>query len=145
MIPREDLFVDGPVDPATGSTAAERWRDDPAVGGVAWFYGQVRGDTIAAGTVTAIEYTAYRPLADRELAAVIAETLERDGIAGIFLCHSLGIVPVGGTAMVVGIAGGHRGEVFGTLPWIVDEIKRRVPIYGKELTDADSYRWKVNT
>lgn len=145
MTPREDLFVDGPVDPAAGAAGAERWRHDAGIGGVAWFHGQVRGDSTSSGTVTAIEYTAYRPLADRELAAVIDEAMKRDGIAGVFLRHSLGLVPVGGTAMVVGVAGGHRGEVFATLPWLVDEIKRRVPIYGKELTDGDSYRWKVNT
>jgi len=145
MTPREDLFVEGPVDPAAGTAAADRWRGESAVGGVAWFHGQVRGDTTAAGTVTAIEYTAYRPLADRELAAVIAEAMERGGISGVFLRHSLGLVPVGGTAMIVGVAGGHREEVFTALPWIVDEVKRRVPIYGKELTDGDSYRWKVNT
>jgi len=140
-----DLFVEGPVDPAAGDTTAHRWRSRPAVGGVAWFAGQVRGDRTDAGAVTAIEYSAYRPMADQELQRVIDEATIASGIDDVFVRHALGLVPVGGVAMLVGVAGAHRGEVFATLAWLVDAIKERVPIYGKEFLDGADHRWKVNT
>jgi molybdopterin synthase catalytic subunit len=145
MTPRDPLFVVGQVPPSDADSVAARWRQLPGVGGTAWFFGQVRGDQTENGTVTAIEYTAYRPLADEELRNIMAEVLDREGLVDLFVRHSLEVVPVGGIAMMIGVAGGHRREVFAALPWVVDEIKQRVPIFGKELTDEDGHRWKVNT
>ncbi len=145
MTAPEDLFVDGPVSPTVAEEVAARWHTLPRIGGTAWFHGQVRGDITGTGTVTAIEYTAYRPTADEELHRVLAEALKTGGAIDIFLRHSLGLVPAGGIAMLVGVAGAHREEVFATLARVINEVKERVPIYGKELTDNDSYRWKVNT
>jgi molybdopterin synthase catalytic subunit len=105
----------------------------------------VRGDPTENGTITAIEYTAYRPLADEEMRKIMVEVLERDGLVDLFIRHSLDAVPVGGIAMMIGVAGKHRREVFTALPWIVDEVKHRVPIFGKELTDGNGHRWKVNS
>jgi molybdopterin synthase catalytic subunit len=145
MTPTDSLFVAGPVPPSDGDAIADRWRQQPEIGGTAWFFGQVRGDRTENGTVTAIEYTAYRPLADEELGRIVAEVLDREGLVDLFVRHSLEVVPVGGIAMMIGVAGGHRREVFAALPRIVDEIKQRVPIFGKELTDGCGHRWKVNT
>lgn len=145
MTDREDRFVDGPVSPDAGDETAARWRMIPDVGAAIWFSGHVRADEIDTGVVTAIDYTAYRPLADDELDRIVAEVAAADGVIDVFVRHALGIVPVGGVAMLVGVAAGHRREAFTALARVVDEIKARVPIYGKELTDTDGYRWKVNT
>jgi hypothetical protein len=106
MTPTDSLFVAGPVPPSDGDAIADRWRQQPEIGGTAWFFGQVRGDRTENGTVTAIEYTAYRPLADEELRTIVAETRERDGLIDLFVRHSLEVVPVGGIAMMIGVAGG---------------------------------------
>lgn len=141
----EDRFLEGPVDPRLAETVTERWQALPEVGGVAWFAGQVRADRTDKGTVTAIEFSAYRPMADEQLQRVIEETMGHEGIAEVFVRHALAIVPVGGVAMLVAVAGAHRREVFAGLTTLVDRIKDRVPIYGKELLDDSGYRWKVNT
>jgi molybdopterin synthase catalytic subunit len=59
--------------------------------------------------------------------------------------HSKGIVKTGEICLFVFVSSPHRKEVFEALHEVVEEIKKQVPVFGKELFEDDSYQWKVNT
>ena len=58
--------------------------------------------------------------------------------------HSLGIVNAGEICFFVFVSSGHRAPVFESLKGIVNEIKEKLPIFGKEIFENQSYKWKVN-
>lgn len=102
----------------------------PGRGGIAVFVGVVR-DTSEGRPVTALEYTAYVPMANRELADILAEATTRFGVA-VEAEHRLGVLAVGEPAVVVAAGHAHRGPAFEACRWVIDELKRRVPIWKRE-------------
>ncbi|MDA9572313.1 molybdenum cofactor biosynthesis protein MoaE, partial [Flavobacteriaceae bacterium] len=58
--------------------------------------------------------------------------------------HSLGVVKTGEICFFVFVSSPHRGPVFDSLSEIVNEIKDKLPIFGKELFEDQSHQWKIN-
>ena len=58
--------------------------------------------------------------------------------------HSIGKVKAGEICFFVFVSSSHRSPVFQSLEKIVNEIKDRLPIFGKEIFDDKTYQWKVN-
>jgi molybdopterin synthase catalytic subunit len=137
-------FVEGPLSRDVAAALEAAWSGDGAIGAQAWFHGQIRSDAIQAGTVTAIEYSAERVLAEASIAEIRERALTRYGCIDIWIRHSLGIVPSGGISFIVGVASAHRAAAFDALRMVVDAVKAETPVFGKELTDS-GYHWKVNT
>jgi molybdopterin synthase catalytic subunit len=111
----------------------------PERGGVAVFLGVVRREHAGRG-VTALEYSAYEAMAEQECRAVVAEAEDRWAVA-VGLRHRIGRLAVGEVAVAVVAAGGHRDEAFAACRWVIDEIKRRVPIWKKEFYEDGSIAW----
>jgi len=93
------------------------------------FEGRVR-DTDGQRTVVALEYDAYPALCLAEGAAILAEALE--GVIDARCVHRVGRLAVGDVAVWVGVIAAHREEAFRACRFIIDEVKRRVPIWKKE-------------
>jgi len=112
----------------------------PEIGGIATFVGIVRG--IEEGErIFHLEYEAYPEMAEAELERICAEVKERwETIAGVIIVHRIGRVPVGETAMVIGIAAAHREELFDALRYAIDRVKESVPIWKKEFGEKGE-RW----
>lgn len=110
----------------------------PTAGAVACFIGQIRDhDPEAEGVVTAIDYT-HHPDAERiigELAADVAARLDPAGEAHIAIAHRVGRLVVGDLALVAAVATPHRRESFAICEELVEEVKRRLPIW-KQQTEA---------
>lgn len=111
----------------------------PGRGGIATFLGLVR-DHHAGHQVLRLKYSAYGPMAEAECAAIVAEAERRWG-AGVALEHRVGSLAVGDAAVGIVVAAAHRGEAFDGCRWIIDEVKRRVPIWKKEFYDDGSIAW----
>lgn len=134
------------------SQLSGRFASDSRIGGIATFAGIVRADEIDGRRVRAIEFSAYREMAEpalRELVSrVAAESLaRREGEGGpvrVHLEHALGEVAVGEAPVVIVVGTGHREEAFSICRGILEALKKEIPIYGKELFDEDGYRWKEN-
>lgn len=120
-------LVDGPIDESTAIRAVER--ND--FGAVLVFRGVVRNHHNGRA-VTKIEYHAYREMAQKELEAVVMEVSERFEIPALAVVHRLGEVRVGEASLLVAAAAAHRRPVFEGVLALVDELKRRVPIWKKE-------------
>jgi len=102
-----------------------------AVGAVVCFEGRVR--SLNEGrAVDALEYSCYEALAVKEGTRILEEARERFGLLECQAIHRIGQLQLGDMAVWVAVASGHRGEAFEGCRWIIDELKRRVPIWKKE-------------
>jgi molybdopterin synthase catalytic subunit len=124
-----------PIDLATLIAAIE----SPAHGGVASFLGQVR-DHHDGRTVSRLEYSAYGPMAEEECAKIVAEAEARWPVR-VALEHRVGTLEIGDTAVAVAAAGAHRDEAFAACRFMIEEVKRRVPIWKKEFYEDGAVEW----
>jgi molybdopterin synthase catalytic subunit len=112
--------------------AAERLAlDHAAAGAYASFEGWVR-DHNDGRAVRRLDYQAYTALALAEGEAVLAEALARFRVREARCVHRLGRLAIGDLAVWVGVSADHRGDAFEACRWIIDEVKRRVPIWKNE-------------
>ena len=103
---------------------------DPSCGAQMLFLGVVRDDDNGRA-VTAVTYDGFRPLAAKELDRIALEASERFG-ARVAAVHRLGRLEVGETSLAVAAASPHRDAAFAACRWVVDEIKKKLPVWKKE-------------
>lgn len=132
-------LVREPID----SVALQNAVSHPERGGTVLFFGTVRAGP-EDGPVTAIEYSAYDEMAEREFAAIVEEVAERWPDVGVALEHRLGDVPVGEASIVIAVGAPHRAVAFDACRYVIDEAKVRVPIWKKEMLDDGETRWRSN-
>jgi len=141
----ENVFVQGAITPGFIADVVTKRQSETGIGAHDIFLGQVRADKIEGRTVGAIEYTAYETMANQKFQEIREATLGKFHLTGIYIHHSLGKVKVGEVCLFVMVSSPHRKEVFEALHHVVEEIKKEVPVFGKEWFEDDSYQWKVNT
>ncbi len=127
---REPLSVDALIREVAG----------PERGGTCVFLGTVRNGSEEGG-VTAIEYSAYEPMADAELERILGEVRERWPTARAALRHRLGRVPAGEASIAIAAAAPHRAEAFAACRHVIEEVKRRLPIWKKEYRVDGTASW----
>lgn len=97
-------------------------------GGVAIFWGTVRGEE-DGDRIRALDYTAYREMAEQEFRQILADTRGRWPVQRVRVVHRLGVIPVGEASLLVRVETAHRAEAFAAAQFIIDELKQRVPIW----------------
>lgn len=100
-------------------------------GGNVLFSGTTRRFTGNKETVR-LEYEAHVPLAEAECARMLKEAAQRWPIRRALIWHRLGSVPVGEVSVLIGVATDHRQEAFKACNWLIDTLKRRIPVWKKE-------------
>jgi MoaE-MoaD fusion protein len=110
---------------------------DEDAGGTVAFVGTVRAED---GLVEHLEYSAYREMAERVLRAVAEEATAKWSIAGVAVLHAVGDLQVGERTVVVACSAPHRGEAFEACRYVIDEVKRRTPVWKKEVGPGGE-RW----
>lgn len=121
------------VDEATGAVA------NPAAGAINVFLGVVRNENKGRG-VQYLEYDAYPEMAEKVMAEIAGEACERFGLLDCAIFHRTGRLEIGEASLVIAISCGHRAESFDGGHWLVNEIKKRVPVWKKEVW-ADGEEW----
>lgn len=116
----------------------------PDCGAVVTFLGTTR-DHHEGRRVVQLSYEAYEPMALHELEALEREAVERFEIAACAIAHRLGEVPPAEASVVVVVASAHRGPAFEACRWVMDELKRRVPIWKKEHFAGGDAEWVGGT
>ena len=124
-----------PIDPGTLTAQAA----GPADGGVASFIGLVRDHQDGRG-VARLEYSAYEPMADGEVGRIVREA-EAQWPVHIAVRHRLGSLEIGDIAVAVVAASAHRAPAFEACRYVIEEVKRRVPIWKKEFYADGSIGW----
>jgi molybdopterin synthase catalytic subunit len=128
-------LTENPFEPAELLAAVRRDGD----GGLALFVGVVR-DHNDGKRVTRLEYSAYIPMAEKELSRIAAEIAQAFPGARVVFRHRIGDLSIGDVAVAVAAAAPHRDEAFAACRAGIEAIKARVPIWKKEF-GPDGTSW----
>src|SRR6266436_1316393 len=101
---------------------------DLAVGAVVDFWGIVR---VAedGGEIDGIEYEAHQAMAEHQLSRIAQQAIEKFELELIVIHHRTGFIAAGEASLFMRVASRHRAEAFRASQWVVDELKRKVPIW----------------
>jgi molybdopterin synthase catalytic subunit len=123
--------------PIDGATLRARLQAH-AAGGFVSFEGWVR-DVHAGRAVLRLQYQAYDRLASSEAELILQEAVDRFELIGVRCAHRVGTLELGELAVWVGVSAAHRDAAFAACRYVIDEVKRRVPIWKREsYADGDS-------
>lgn len=100
----------------------------PGVGAFAEFRGVVRGEE-QGRPISALVYEAYQPMAEREITRILDALVTAHPCHAVHVRHRLGRIPVGETAIYIGVSSRHRAEAFAVLAGFMDRLKLDVPIW----------------
>ncbi len=129
------FLTDRPIDLVALLAAAAA----PDRGGVASFLGQVRNHH-SGRAVLRLDYSAYGPMVEAECGRIAAEAESRWNVA-VALRHRVGSLAIGDTAVAVVAASAHREEAFAACRYVIEEVKRRVPVWKREFYADGTVAW----
>jgi len=112
----------------------------PDRGGIAIFLGQVRDHHHGKG-VLGLDYSAYGPMAESVTAEIIRETSGHWPQSSVAVQHRIGALTVGDVAVAVVAASAHRAEAFDACRYVIEELKKRVPVWKKEMFVDGTVEW----
>lgn len=110
-------------------------------GGTVLFLGSVRRST-EDGPVTGIDYSAYEEMVSAEFGKIIEEARVKWPDVRVVAQHRVGSVPVGDPSIAAVASAPHRAEAFEACRYVVDQAKRRLPVWKKERFGDGSSRWR---
>ena len=110
-----------------------------SVGGIVTFIGTVRGES-EEGQVNLMEIEVYPEMAEKQLHAINEEAIQRFNVDDIRIIHRHGELHVGDNIVLIAVSAGHRDEAFSACRYVIDELKKRVPIWKREQTPSGE-RW----
>jgi molybdopterin synthase catalytic subunit len=120
-------LVTEPIDAASLVAAVKQGED----GAVVVFDGIVRNNTRGRRTLCLV-YEAYEEMALRQMEALAVEAVSAHGVRQVAIVHRLGRLEVGETSVLIAVASGHRAQAFEACRWLIDTLKKTVPIWKKE-------------
>lgn len=100
-------------------------------GAVVVFDGIVRNHTRGRKTLY-LDYEAYEAMALKQMAELAEQACEKFGVRQVTLVHRLGRLEIGETSVLIVVASAHRGAAFDACRWVIDTLKKTVPIWKKE-------------
>lgn len=103
------------------------------MGAAVYFTGVVRGSEEGA-TISAIDYEAFGTMAERQFHLLFDEMEKQWPIESVRLVHRVGVVKVNEPSLWVEVVAPHRGEAFAACQWLIDGMKRVVPIWKRPLS-----------
>jgi molybdopterin synthase catalytic subunit len=112
---------------------------DAAAGATVSFSGVVR-DHDDGRSVTELEYHEH-PTAASIVAEVASEIAARDGVIAVAVSHRIGLLRVGDVALAAAVSAAHRREAFVACSDLVDEVKRRLPVWKRQVFVDGSDEW----
>ena len=113
--------------------------NDGAAGATVSFTGVVRDHDGGRG-VAALEYHGH-PTASSEVARVAREIAARPGVIAVAVSHRIGLLKVGDVALAAAVSAAHRREAFAACSDLVDEIKRQLPVWKRQVFDDGTDEW----
>src|SRR5262249_29326303 len=116
-----------PIDEA--ALLAER-KMSSGMGAAVYFLGVVR-ETEAGNQIAGLDYEAFQKMAEHQFNLLFDEMQKRWPIEQVRLVHRIGMVKVNQPSLWVEVIAPHRGEAFAACQWLIDEMKRVVPIWKK--------------
>ena len=112
-------------------------------GGQVLFLGTVRRGH-HDGPVVSIEYSAYEQMADEEFDRILDEAHAKWPQIRVAVRHRVGTVALGEPSIGVAVSAPHREDAYAASRYVVDEAKRRLPVWKKERFEDGSTEWREN-
>ena len=127
---------DGPID----TQLILSYCSDTSSGAQNYFFGSVRKHNHGK-KVAAVEYDAAIPLCENILAQISKEAIERWQVNKVIVIHRIGKLSVGEMSVGIGVSSDHRDESYLESRYIIEEIKKRAPIWKKEYYEHGETEW----
>lgn len=141
----KNVFIEGAISPDFIAKSIAGHGSKKDIGAHSIFLGQVRNDVIDGKEVKAIDYTTYREMADEKFHDIRETAFAAYKLSCMHIYHSLGTVKAGEISLFVFTSSERRKDAIESCSDIVEQIKKEVPVWGKEIFTDDSYDWKKNT
>jgi molybdopterin synthase catalytic subunit len=113
--------------------------NDLRVGGVTTFIGVARGQS-RGEEIVRLEFECYPEMAEKELNRLEEEARAKFDILNCLVVHRIGEIPAGENIVFIIATSAHRAQAFDACEWLIDELKKRVPIWKKEYASSGA-RW----
>jgi molybdopterin synthase catalytic subunit len=110
---------------------------DVVTGALVDFWGIVRGSE-EGREIDGIEYEAHREMAEHQLMGIAQQAIEKFALQLIVIQHRIGFITVGQSSLFMRVMSQHRVEAFRASQWVVDELKRKVPIWKRPKFKIDN-------
>lgn len=133
------VVLSGVIDETLSLTEHLAAVDDAAAGATVSFSGVVRDHDGGRG-VSALEYHGH-PTAASVVARVADEIAARPGVIAVAVSHRIGLLKVGDVALAAAVSAAHRREAFAACSDLVDEVKRQLPVWKRQVFDDGSDEW----
>jgi molybdopterin synthase catalytic subunit len=127
--------VDAPLSIAEHEDAVA----DKRAGAVVSFCGVVR-DHDGGRSVTELEYVGH-PSATEVIAEIAREFAARDDVHAVAVSHRVGLLAIGDVALACAVSASHRGQAFTACAELVDEVKKRLPIWKRQVFTDGAEEW----
>ncbi|MBI4523449.1 MAG: molybdenum cofactor biosynthesis protein MoaE [Deltaproteobacteria bacterium] len=108
---------------------------DPGAGAIVTFIGTTRNNN-EGRSVIGLEYEAYPEMAEKELARLGEEARKRWNLQRVAIVHRIGAVPISEPSVVIAVSAAHRQDAFEACRFAIEEIKKTVPIWKKEIFEG---------
>lgn len=143
--PKKSSFIQGPIPAAFIGDSIAKHQSKTAIGAHNIFLGQVRADVIDGKKVVAIDYSAYEEMAEQNFHDIREAAFAKFELSCLHIYHSLGLVKTGEICLFVFVSAQRRKVTYEALEFLVEAIKEKIPVFGKEVFEDASYTWKKNT
>lgn len=140
----KNVFVDGAITPEKIATSIAHHQVKTNIGAHDIFLGQVRADIIEEKEVVAIDYSCYEEMANQTFHEIREAAFEKYDLTCMHIYHSKGVVKTGEICLFVFTSSAHRKDAMDACRYLVEEIKAKVPVFGKELFSDTTHVWKEN-
>ncbi|UIR56855.1 molybdenum cofactor biosynthesis protein MoaE [Sphingobacterium sp. SRCM116780] len=140
----KNIFVDGAISPDQIAASISKHAQKTDIGAHALFLGQVRADEVDDRRVSAILYTAYEEMALEKMHTIREHVFAKYDLICMHVYHSLGEVQTGQLCLFVFVSSKHRRDAQEACKELVEQIKKELPIWGKELFEDNTHQWKKN-
>ena len=140
----KNVFIEGAISPDKIATSIAHHQVKTNIGAHDIFLGQVRADEINGKTVQAIDYSCHEDMANQAFHDIREEAFDKFDLTCMHIYHSKGVVKAGEICLFVFTSSAHRKEAMDACRFIVEEIKAKAPIFGKEVFEDNSHVWKEN-
>lgn len=139
----KSVFIQGEITPAMVADSLAKHAVKTEIGAHSIFLGQVRADVIEGKKVTAIEYSCYEEMANEVFHDIREAAFSKFHLTCMHIYHALGKVAAGKISLFVFASSPRRKNAIDACSFIVEEIKFKAPVWGKEIMEDDTIHWKI--
>jgi molybdopterin synthase catalytic subunit len=125
-------ITSSPIDEASLTAGRQM---SSGMGAAVYFAGIVR-DSEGQASISAIDYEAFQKMAEHQFGKIFDEISRRWPVESVRLIHRIGIVKVNEPSLWVEVIAPHRGEAFAACQFLIDEMKKTVPIWKRPVSDG---------